>query len=87
MIDVFSLSICICWNRLHLYAAAIHRRVLRNRSLILTIDLDVERARLILVKQVVEFVVGCAVYGCLVGRYACLVVVAQYSFVVSEIGW
>ena len=50
VINVLPLSIRIRWNRLHLYATTIHTSILRSRHLVLTINFNIQCARLVLVE-------------------------------------
>lgn len=72
---------------LHVEAARVHGS---SSDVALTLfaslrDLDVERARFVFVKEVVELVVGCAVYGRLIVSHHALGV-TQDALVVSEVG-
>jgi hypothetical protein len=86
---VTALLVCICRNRLHVQATAIHGCVLCARTLFILGHLNIKRAGFIFIKEIVELVVCRAIKGGLMVRSATVVaklaLVAQDTFIVSEI--
>lgn len=71
----------IRWNRLHVQATAIHRGILCSWSLLILGHLNIKRTGFILIKEIVEFVVGCAIKRRLM---MCGTALATYLTLISE---